>query len=429
MRIVYLGSGAGGMYCGSCMHDNTLVSALIDSGEDALLVPTYTPIRTDEVSVSQQRIFFGGINVYLQQKIPLFRFTPALFDRWLDSPKLISWLANRASTTDARSLGELTLSMLRGEHGHQSKELSKLIRWLVEEVRPDIIQLSNALLLGMVHEIREALNVPVVVGLSGEDIFLEKLPEPFRTQSQEEMRRRAGDVSAFVSMNQYYAEYMRDYLQVDPRVLHVIPPGLDLRGHADTPPETSNPQRTIGFLARICEDKGLHKLIDAFAILAKDPSLSDVKLRAAGYLGPADQAYFEAQRRRIEKLGLSDRFEYAGELDRRQKIEFLQSLEVMSLPTVYRESKGLSVVEALANAVPVVLPAHGGFTEIIDDTGGGLLCQPNDPDSLAQALKQLLTDPRQARQLGSAGHAAVRTRYSAEVMVERTTALYRELLA
>lgn len=429
MRIVYLGSGAGGMYCGSCMHDNTLVSALIDSGEDAMLVPTYTPIRTDEVSVSQRRIFFGGINVYLQQKIPLFRFTPTFFDRLLDSPKLIGWLASRASTTDARSLGELTISMLRGEHGHQRKELSKLIRWLVEEVRPDIVQLSNSLLLGMVHEIRGALNVPVVVGLSGEDIFLEKLPEPYRTQSRDEMRRRAGDVAAFVAMNNYYAGYMRDYLQVDPRVLHVIPPGLDLKGHADARQETSNQQRTIGFLARICEDKGLHNLIDAFAILAKDPSLSDVKLRVAGYLGPADQPYFDDQQRRIEKLGLSDRFEYVGELDRCQKIEFLKSLDVMSLPTVYRESKGLSVVEALANAVPVVLPSHGGFTEIIEDTGGGLLCEPNDAASLSQALKQLLTDPQQARQLGGAGHGAVRTRYSAEVMVERTTALYRELLA
>jgi len=319
--------------------------------------------------------------------------------------------------------------MLRGEHGHQRKELNKLIHWLAESVRPDIVHLSNALLMGMAHQIRDALKVPVVVGLSGEDIFLDKLPEPYRTQSRDEMRRRAGDVAAYVAMNQYYADYMRDYLQVDPAVIHVVPAGLDLRGHATGLQTGENQRRTVGFLARICHDKGLHQLIDAFAMLARDPTLADVQLRVAGYLGPADQAYFNEQQRRIDKLGLSDRFEYVGELDRKAKIDFLQSLDVMSLPTVYRESKGLSVIEAMANAVPVVLPKHGAFTELIEDTGGGLLCAPGDANSLAQSLRELLIDRPRAEELGRAGQLAVQTRYHAEVMAERTMALYRELLA
>lgn len=429
MRIVYLGTGAGGMYCGSCLHDNTLVSAMIAAGEDAMLVPTYTPIRTDEVSVSQERIFFGGINVYLQQKIPLFRFTPGFFDRLLDSPRLINWLASKASSTDAASLGALTLSMLRGEHGHQRKELGKLIRWLDDEVKPDIVHFSNALLLGLAHEIRDSLKVPVVIGLSGEDIFLEKLPEPYRTQSREEMRRRAHDAAAYVAMNQYYADYMREYLQFDPQRLKVIPAGLDLRGHATAPRSTPNERRTIGYLARICHDKGLHHLVDALAILAKDSSLDDLRVRVAGYLGPADEPYFKEQQSRVAKLGLSDRFEYVGELDRQEKITFLQSLDVMSLPTVYRESKGLPVIESLANGVPVVLPNHGTFPEIVNDSGGGVLHEPEDAEHLAHTLKELLNQPERLAELGQAGHAAVQTRYSAEVMVERTTALYRELLA
>lgn len=381
------------------------------------------------MSVSQRRIFFGGINVFLQQKIPLFRFTPEFFDRLWDSPKLIDWLARRASTTDAHSLGELTLSMLRGEHGHQRKELSKLIRWLADDVRPDLVHLSNALLMGMAHQIRDALNIPVVVGLSGEDIFLEKLPEPYQTQSRDEMRRRAGDVAAYVAMNQYYADYMRDYLRLDPAVVHVVPAGLDLTGHATGPRTVHDQRRAIGFLARICHDKGLHQLIDAFTILARDPTLSDVQLRVAGYLGPSDQTYFDEQQQRIDKLGLSDRFEYVGELDRKEKIDFLQSLDIMCLPTVYRESKGLSVVEALANAVPVVLPRHGAFPELIEDTRGGLLCDPNDASSLARSLKELLTDRPRAEQLGQAGQAAVQARHGSAIMAERTIALYRELLA
>ena len=89
MRIAYITAGAAGMYCGSCLHDNTLAAALIELGEDVLLVPTYTPLRTDEPNVSIGRVFFGGINVYLQEKVSLFRHTPWWFDRLLDNPTLL----------------------------------------------------------------------------------------------------------------------------------------------------------------------------------------------------------------------------------------------------------------------------------------------------------------------------------------------------
>ena len=136
MRIAYITAGAAGMFCGSCMHDNTLVAALLAQGHDALLIPTYTPIRTDEADVSQQRVFFGGINVYLQQKSALFRHTPWFLDRLLDFPGLLRWVSRFAVKTQAEQLGELTLSMLKGEHGHQGKEIAKLVRFLQSEFSP-----------------------------------------------------------------------------------------------------------------------------------------------------------------------------------------------------------------------------------------------------------------------------------------------------
>src|SRR5215510_10261567 len=129
MKIAFITSGAAGMYCGSCMKDNTLVAALGRLGHDALLIPTYTPIRTDEDDVSQGRVFFGGINVYLQQKYWLFRHTPWLLDRLLDFPPLLRWVSKFAVQIEARKLGELTVSMLRGEHGNQAKEVEKLAIW------------------------------------------------------------------------------------------------------------------------------------------------------------------------------------------------------------------------------------------------------------------------------------------------------------
>src|SRR5207244_8669724 len=115
MRIAYITAGAAGMFCGSCLHDNTLVASLIAQGHDALLIPTYTPIRTDEEDVSQHRVFFGGINVYLQQKLALFRHTPWFLDRLLDGRGLLNWVSRFAVRTRAEELGGLTVSMLQGE--------------------------------------------------------------------------------------------------------------------------------------------------------------------------------------------------------------------------------------------------------------------------------------------------------------------------
>src|SRR3954451_8397190 len=165
MRIAYITAGAAGMYCGSCMHDNTLVAALIRQGHDALLIPTYTPIRTDEPDVSQKRVFFGGINVFLQQKLAFFRHTPWLLDRLLDGPRLLRWVSRFAVRTQAERLGELTLSVLQGEHGRQRKEVRKLCHWLGTEVRPDLVTLTNVLLSGLVAELKAHCRVPVVATL------------------------------------------------------------------------------------------------------------------------------------------------------------------------------------------------------------------------------------------------------------------------
>ena len=68
MRAAYIAAGAAGMICGSCLHDNALAAALIRKGHDVTLIPTYTPIRTDETNVSSGPVFYGALNVYLEQK-------------------------------------------------------------------------------------------------------------------------------------------------------------------------------------------------------------------------------------------------------------------------------------------------------------------------------------------------------------------------
>ncbi len=230
MRIAYITAGAAGMFCGSCMHDNTLVSALIAQGHDALLIPLYTPIRTDETNVSQHRVFFGGINVYLQQKSALFRHTPWFLDRLLDFPRLLRWVGRFAVSTQAEQLGELTLSILKGEHGFQRKELAKLVRFMQDDIRPEIITLTNVLLSGIVPALREHLKVPIVGVLQGDDVFLESLPVRYRRPALDLIRENCRHFSGFIATSKYYADFMAGYLGLPRESIEVIYPGLNLQG-------------------------------------------------------------------------------------------------------------------------------------------------------------------------------------------------------
>ncbi len=415
------------MYCGSCLHDNTLAAKLLELGEEVVLVPIYTPIRTDEADVSQKRVFFGGINVYLQQKWSLFRHTPRWLDRLLDHPALLGSLGGRASSVDPAQLGDLTASMLRGEAGNQSKELEKLVDWLLDEVRPDVVHLSNSMMLGLARQIAQRCGPPVVCSLSGEDIFLEKLQPPHYDQARELLRERAADVNAFVALNHYFADYMAEYLDVPRDRIHIIPHGLNLEGHGRRGENLPAKAPRVGYLARVCHDKGLHLLVEACERLAQDPRHSQLELHAAGYLGTGDRDYLKKLQQRAARGPLAGKFHYHGELDRKEKIAFLQSLRVFSTPTVYRESKGLPALEAMANGVPIVVPDHGSFSELVADTGGGLLSEPHDPTDLAAKIGEVLADAEKADRLGKAGQLAVRDRYHAEAMARQTLALYAQL--
>jgi glycosyltransferase involved in cell wall biosynthesis len=428
MRIAYITAGAAGMYCGSCMRDNTLIAALRGLGHDALLIPTYTPIRTDEEDVSQRRVFFGGINVYLQQKFSLFRHTPWFLDRLLDGPRLLNWVSRFAVRTEAQVLGELTVSMLKGEHGHQKKEIEKLVGWLADEIKPDIIQMSNVLLSGMVHRLREKVRVPVLAVLQGDDIYLESLPAPYKERCLELVRDHCREIDGFVATSRYYADFMAGYLDIPRQRIAVIYPGLNLHGHGPAVVRNGG-MPTIGYFARICPEKGLHVLVEAFRLLRRMSDVPRCRLRASGWLGDHQRGYLEEQRQHLKEAGLLDDFEYVEAPDHDSKVRFLQSLDVFSVPTVYREPKGIYVLEAWANGLPVVQPRHGSFTELIEATGGGLLVPPEDPAALAEALRHLLGRPDERTAMGLNGKQAVEKGFHAHAMAEATVNLYRTYLA
>ena len=428
MKIAYIAAGAAGMYCGTCIHDNTLAAALQRRGHDVALIPTYTPIRTDETDVSMNRVFYGGINVYLQQKSALFRHTPWMLDRLLDNPSLLNGLSRFSGSTSAKDLGSLTVSVLQGEDGQQKKELAKLVKWLKDSYRPDIVQLTNSMFVGFAREMKKMLGVPILCALQGEDIFLEDLIEPYKSQALQLLQARASDVDGYIAPCQYYADFMGEYLDVRANKIDVVHLGLNMSEHGVGRKNLPETPFIIGYLARICPEKGLHLLVDAFHRLTAKVGPDKIRLKVAGYLGKKDEPYLEKLVKQIETWGLSEVFDYWGEVDRHQKIDFLNGLHVLSVPTTYKESKGLFILEALANGVPVVQPRHGTFPELMAATDGGILVDPESPDAIAEGISQLMNNRGYREQLGQQGKEAIHREFTDAVMAEATLAVYQKYI-
>lgn len=426
MRLLLVTAGAGGMYCGSCLRDNALATELRARKHDVTLLPVYTPTLTDEPNASGGRVFFGGVSVYLQQHVPLFRHTPGFLDKLWDSPALIRAVSGRGVSTDPKLLGELTVSMLKGEDGFQAKEIRKMLEWLQTLPPYDAVNLPNALLLGMAPALKRARLGPIVCTLQGEDLFLEALHEPYRSQSMALIRALVPVVDAFVAVSASYAEFMTGYLGLPPERVRTVPLGINFDGHAPRVPPAGGPF-TIGYFARVAPEKGLHLLADAYVRMRRDHGVTGTRLAAAGYLSPEHEPYLAEVRAALAAAGLAGEFSYAGVLDRDAKIAFLRSLDALSVPSPYVEPKGLYLLEALANGVPAVQPRHGAFPEILDATGGGRLFAPGDADDLARVLAQLVRDPSEAARLGSAGAAGVRRHYGIARMADAMERVYAPL--
>jgi glycosyltransferase involved in cell wall biosynthesis len=415
------------MYCGSCLRDNALAATLLARGHDVVLAPIYTPTLTDERNVSAGKVFFGGISVYLQQHVPLFRRTPWLLDRVWDWAPMLKLASKRQIKVDPAVLGGMTVSMLRGTDGFQRKEVDKLLHWLRQEPRFDAINLPFTLLIGLAKPLRDALGVPIVCTMQGEDLFLENLQEPWKSEALQLIRQQIPHVDLFLPVSAYYLEFMGRYLGIPTSRMKVVPLGIAMTGY-DIEKSASRGEAVVGFFGRIAPEKGLHVLVEVFQRLRTRTAMP-LRLVAGGYLGPEHKEYFDGILKRVRELGLESKFTYAGSPDRAGKQALLKSFDVMSMPATYDEPKGLTLLEAMAGGVPVVQPARGSFIEIIEKTGGGLLVAPDDPEALAQGLLRVLTDQDLARALSQRGALGVRAYYSVDVMADAAEAAYGSLRA
>ena len=422
MKVVHIVPGSGGtFYCQNCMRDAALVQALRRQGIDVVMVPMYLPMFTDgNPAQDHTPVFFGGINVWLQQQVPLFRKTPRWLDRLFDSKWMLRRAAKMEGTTSATGLGAMTLSMLEGSDGNQRKEVARLVQWLAEQEKPDVVHISNALLIGLAAEIKLALAVPVVCTLQDEDDWLDKIDSPFDLACWQAIAARCKDIDRFISVSRWFADRMSERLNIARDRIDVVHIGIDLKGYEQAPLDLNPP--VLGFLSRMSSALGLDRLVDAFIELKKFQGLENLKLRATGGMVGSDHDFVSSLRKKLAQAGYENDAEFIEDFSREHRLAFLKSLSVLCVPVEQGEAFGTYIIEAMAAGVPVVQPDAGAFPELIEATGGGVIYR-----NLVQTLRELLTDPAELRRLGQTGRAAVMKNFSIETMAQKMISVYQGL--
>lgn len=428
LKIVFLTPGTGGWYCGACMRDNALAKSLQSAGHEVTLLPMYLPLRLDEdimESPGGAPMFFGGINVFLQRKYSFFRHTPEWFDKLLDQPNLLRRAARHSHMTSARDHGAMTLAMLRMDGGGFDKELDKLADWLSRE-KPDVLCLSTALQAGMIRKLKRRSGVKVICCFQGEDTFLDSLPDSHRSACWNELAARVRDADILVSPSSFYAELMRKRLGPDGIRITVLPNGINLEGYA--PESNKDGPPAIGFLARLCREKGLDIMVEAFIHLRTVLNHPDARLHLAGAATAENAPLIESLKQRLAAAGLTEHVSWRTNITRAEKSAMLGALTLFSVPATYPEAFGLYVIEAMASGVPVVQPAASAFPEFLEKSGAGILVPPGDPVALARAWDDLLRRPEELRRMADNGRRAAVAHYDVGIMRDGFLALAREIL-
>jgi glycosyltransferase involved in cell wall biosynthesis len=357
--------------------------------------------------------------------MPLFRKAPQWLNRLLDSSAMLKFAAKKSGSTQARGLEEMTLSMIRGEDGNQAAELDQLVSWLKKEIKPDVVHLANILLIGLSRRIKEELKVPVVCSLQDEDSWIDAMDSAFSNQIWETIGDRVSDVDAFIAVSKYYANFMKDRLKVTSDKIRIVPIGMDMEESQSGYSPVESP--VIGYLSRICHAHGMDILLDAFVILKQNKDLGNLKLYATGGQLAQDKKFIKQLQKKISRLRLQDDVRFFPEFDRESRLSFLKSLSVLSVPMKVPAAIGAFQIEAIAAGIPVVQPKIGGFTEFIEETGGGILYEPNDAETLASALQSLLLNPDRAKKLVEQGQKVVFQKYSHTQVVEDLIKVYQSV--
>lgn len=376
-------------------------------------MPIYLPLKTD-VEEGGQKVFMGGLNFYLSEKVKAFRILPSIIKKWLDHPKFLKSLSRLTGMTKAEQLGQMTYAMLRGESEYQNAECKKIMDHITSIMGAvDCIILSNALLVGLAPGFKKVSSATIVCTLQGEDGFLDSLPDHHKERCWKQLNDSARHIDGWIAVSEYYRQAMLQRMKVDPSLVHVVHNGVRVPEPGSA---SSSRQPTIGYLARMCRDKGLDQLMDAFITLKQDEEMKNVKCIVAGAMLHQDITFVNEIKTKLKRSGLISDVDFKPNVTAGEKEEFFKSIDLFSVPASYGEAFGLYVIEALSYGVPVVQPDSGAFAEILNITNGGVIFKMEEPGAYLKVIKKCLRDLNSCREMGQRGRESVKKLFNLERM-------------
>jgi glycosyltransferase involved in cell wall biosynthesis len=427
MNIVFIIPGSGGsFYCGNCLRDSKLFEAIRGQGHNALKIPMYLPLFSHEENYNDTPVFYGAISIYLKQQFPLFRHAPQWLDNMLNSRPMLKFAASMANSTRAAGLEEMTISMLMGEHGKQKHELEKLSDWLKTHIKPDVVHISNALLLGLAHKLRENLKVPVVCSLQDEDVWVDNMHPEMAQKVWQLMREKSVDVDMFIPVSHYYTSFMKERLQLPVDKMATLHLGIDPADYHYV--NASQKPRNIGFMSRLCRENGLDILVDAFILLKKEKDTKDIRLLLTGGYTGDDTRFIREQKKKLKQAGLAGCVEFVHDFEQQARSDFFNRIMLMSVPVRNGEAFGIYLTENMAAGIPVVQPALGAFPEIIESSGGGITYARNTPEELAHALLGLMEDKGKLERLSAQARLSMEQQFNIHGLAKEMTSVYERVV-
>ncbi|NSW95191.1 MAG: glycosyltransferase family 4 protein [Bacteroidales bacterium] len=428
MKIIYLVTGSGGsFYCGNCYRDMLYVRAIRKvPGIEAKAVPLYLPPDKSVISGEgfEKQVFFGAISMYLREKVPFLRNMPAFFDKFFDAPPFLKFAARQSGTTSTEGYEELTINMIEGDNAFRKQEVERLVSHLIENGKPDIIHLSNALILGLARQLKKRLDVKVVCSILNEDDWIEEMAEPYRSRAWKMIAAESVHVDMFITPSQYYKSFFISKTRINGDNIMVVPLGFDPGREHETRPERK--PSSVGFFSRISKNNGFDKLVDAFILLKSSNTVPDLTLKICGGYTGIDKPFILEQIKKVKKAGLQKDIRIYPEFEGEKKAEFFRDVDIISVPVRKYDGYGLYILEANSEGVPVVQPSTGAFPELVEKTGGGVIYSPDTVTELASRLQELLNNEELLRKLGNDGSKKVREEFSLTRMSEGLAEVYKK---
>ena len=280
------------------------------------------------------------------------------------------------------------------------------------------------------------------------------------------LRRQLANVDSVVTVSDFVTDRARARFPEHAAAIHTIGNGVDVRRFVPDAQRANEPADRpprLLFVGRISPDKGVHLLVEAFDRIARERS--DVQLTLLGKVGMlpfdlvnlllADDAaaldslrpfYGQSTLGWLSKEVFGQKRSYRQQLEARlspqaaARVRFVGSIpleelirlysqaDLLVLPSVWRESYGMPVAEAMASGVPVLASDTGGVPELVDNGVTGMLVPRLDVDALTNALRDLLSDPRRLRGMGQAARQRAERLLTWDRSAERLERVYLDLI-